>query len=459
MKKTIIILSALIALVACNKENTRPETTPTVFNITINRADDTKAAKTAWENGDVVYVFFSTVAAPNYLKYTYNGSAWSNTKVGDFDITEAGKMTAIYLPYGNSETVSADGTSFKFGNTYTSYYLKAEKADYTVSGGVVSGTLDMTAPDGFVQFAMPITNGSIQFFRETAGAYTLKEANLTPCAFASVAADGTISNKTGYNAGDPVTGYFYGEGDARTINFSGILSSTGTATDYAFTFVNNMGNAETYDDVTYTLSGNKTIAAKAAIKFPAISSSAWTVPAPTYVEINGVKWATCNIGATTPGGYGDYFAWGATYPQAKYEESDYRESSISANLTLANDVASQKLGSDWHMPTHYEISRIIDDYGDPADGVTWTWISNTATYGTVGYEVYLTSDTSKKIFLPAAGGWYDGLEEAGSDGYYWSSEYNIYSYEYAWRLSFSSSGQHKGNGLRYYGQSVRPVHN
>lgn len=447
----MIVLSALLALAACNKENTRPESTPTVFNITINRADDTKAAKTDWENGDVVYVFFSTVAAPNYLKYTYDGGAWSNTKVGDFEITEAGKMTAIYLPYGNSETVSADGTSFKFGNTYTSYYLKAEKADYTVSGGVVSGTLDMTAPDGFVQFAMPITNGSIQFFRETAGAYTLKEANLTPCAFASVAADGTISNKTGYNAGDPVTGYFYGEGDARTINFSGILSSTGTATDYAFTFVNNMGNAETYDDVTYALSGNKTIAAKDAIKFPAISSSAWTVPAPAgTATINGVKWATCNIGATTPEGYGDYFAWGATYPQAKYESADYRESSLSANLADANDVAYQKLGSEWRMPSLEDIQKLLD-----TDKVTWS--SWTTVNGVNGYWVSDKVNTEQKIFLPAAGYWNDVLDIAGYYGYYWSSEFKFSDDAYV--LIFGDGYQDWSDNLRFCGQSVRPVHN
>ena len=451
MKKTMIVLSALIALVACNKENTRPESTPTVFNITINRADDTKAAKTDWENGDVVYVFFSTVAAPNYLKYTYDGGAWSNTKVGDFDITEAGKMTAIYLPYGNSETVSADGTSFKFGNTYTSYYLKAEKADYTVSGGVVSGTLDMTAPDGFVQFAMPITNGSIQFFRETAGAYTLKEANLTPCAFASVAADGTISNKTGYNAGDPVTGYFYGEGDARTINFSGILSSTGTATDYSFDFVNNMGTDAAYDDVTYYLSDNKTIAAKAAIKFPAISSSAWTVPAPAgTATINGVKWATCNIGATTPEGYGDYFAWGATYPQAKYESADYRESSLSANLADANDVAYQKLGSEWRMPSFEDIQKLLD-----TDKVTWS--SWTTENGVNGYWVSDKVKTEQKIFLPAAGVWSYGLNDAGYSGDFLASKFR--DSDNAYYLYFRSGKQFWNLSNRYFGLSVRPVHN
>ena len=109
MKKTIIILSALAALVACNKENTQPESTPTVFNITITREDDTKAVKSAWEDGDVVYVFFSTVAAPNYVKYSYSSGAWTNEKIGTFNITTDGTMTAIYLPFGNGETVQKSG--------------------------------------------------------------------------------------------------------------------------------------------------------------------------------------------------------------------------------------------------------------------------------------------------------------------------------------------------------------
>ena len=36
-----------------------------------------------------------------------------------------------------------------------------------------------------------------------------------------------------------------------------------------------------------------------------------------YVDLglpSGLKWATCNVGATTPEGYGDYFAWGETEP-------------------------------------------------------------------------------------------------------------------------------------------------
>ena len=472
MKKTMIVLSAVLALVACNKvETEQPTAKEYTYDITITRADDTKAVKADWENGDVVYVFFSNVAAPKYLKFTYNGTAWTRAQYnGDseeaFDYPASGTMTAIYLPYGNDAVVSADGTSFRFNKSYTSYYLKAEKAPYTVSGTVVSGTLSMEAPEGFVQFAMPmsgeVNSTATTFFRTTnpsnsqAITYTLSDSNIKPVSFTSVSADGTVSQDETAAAGAPITGYIYG-GD---INFSGVLSASanGSAADYAFTFVNDNGTAETYDDVTYLLSGNKTLSFKDAIKFPAISSSAWKVPEPSYVEINGVKWATCNIGATTPGGYGDYFAWGATYPQAKYESADYRESSLSANLSDANDVASKKLGSDWHMPTEVEIKSIFNTSNHTiADGVTWDWISDTATYGTVGYEVYLTSDDSKKIFLPAAGYWGDELSSAGGYGNCWSSEFN--NSDNAYNLLFYDGCQDWDFNYRYYGRSVRPVHN
>ncbi|MBO7118163.1 MAG: hypothetical protein J6V81_05755, partial [Bacteroidales bacterium] len=78
MKKTVIILSTVLALVACNKETVEQKSiSQYTYEITITRADDTKAVKSAWESGDVVYVFFSDVAAPKYLKFTYSGTEWS----------------------------------------------------------------------------------------------------------------------------------------------------------------------------------------------------------------------------------------------------------------------------------------------------------------------------------------------------------------------------------------------
>lgn len=469
MKKTVIILSAVLALVACNKNDIeQPSAIKYTYDITITRSDDSKAVKTSWESGDVVYVFFSNVEAPKYLKFTYDGSAWERTQYnggseGSFSYPGNGTMTAIYLPYGNDAVVSADGTSFTFDKSFTSYFLKAEKASFTVSGSVVSGKLNMEAPEGFVQFAMPLS-GTVNetattFFRTTSTyTYTLSDSHIKPVSFASVSSDGTITTTVG-NFGDAITGYVYGD----DIIFSGVLNSSnnGSATAYVFTFKNNNGTVSAeYDDVTYKLSGTRTLSYKSAIKFPAISSAAWEVPEPEFVEINGVKWAKWNIGATAEGGYGDYFAWGATYPQAKYEISDYRESGISGNLTPDKDVAYQKLGTNWHIPTQEEINSIYNTSSkSAAEGVTWTLIFDTSIYGTEGYEVFLTSDSGKKIFLPASGYWYNVLKGADYYGVYWSTKFIDSSS--ACYLYFDDGLQPwcDINLDRYVGQSVRPVHN
>ncbi|MBO5975102.1 MAG: trypsin-like peptidase domain-containing protein, partial [Paludibacteraceae bacterium] len=40
-----------------------------------------------------------------------------------------------------------------------------------------------------------------------------------------------------------------------------------------------------------------------------------------------VKWATCNVGASTPEGYGNYYAWGETTTKSAYDSSTYTYSS------------------------------------------------------------------------------------------------------------------------------------
>ena len=40
-----------------------------------------------------------------------------------------------------------------------------------------------------------------------------------------------------------------------------------------------------------------------------------------YVDLGlSVKWGTMNVGATSPGGYGNYFAWGEVHPKSEYTE-------------------------------------------------------------------------------------------------------------------------------------------
>ena len=46
-----------------------------------------------------------------------------------------------------------------------------------------------------------------------------------------------------------------------------------------------------------------------------------------YVDLglpSGTLWATCNVGATTPEGYGDYFAWGDVTAKSFTDWSNYK---------------------------------------------------------------------------------------------------------------------------------------
>lgn len=483
MKKLIFFaIAAVFAMVSCNKEKMVPnqELTQITFNLTANHpneADATKAVKTVWEENDVIFVFFSGATAPMYLEMKREGGSWVFDSKNELALVNGstGTMRAVYLPFGSDVTVNNDGSNYTFSRTDYTYYLTAT-LDYTVVDGVVSGTFDMSWPDGFVQFSMPVNDGEddgVTFFRtNVAGQYTLAEDHLIPTGIASIAANGTITETDDKSLGDPMVGYYYDGPEAHDecILFSGVLADAARkdkgAADiqYNFTFVNNMGTGDTYDDVTYYLSGKKNLYTDAthnrAIKFPLISSNRWTVHEPEYVEINDVKWAKWNIGASAVGGYGDYFAWGATYPQAKYEDGDYKESLGNKNIDEAHDVAFQKLGDQWHMPDEKEINSIVNTSTlRPAAGVAWSWISDTSTYGTTGYEVYLTSDSSQKIFLPAAGVWYDGLLiGAGEYSCCWSTGFD--SSDDAYGLDFDNLTQNWGGSiLRYFGQSVRPVHN
>ena len=171
-----------------------------------------------------------------------------------------------------------------------------------------------------------------------------------------------------------------------------------------------------------------------------------------------VKWATCNVGASSPSDYGNYYAWGETRTKSDYEPSNSVTYDLSVaelksrgiigtdgNLTPAYDAARANWGGTWRMPTLDEIREL--------NKCTWTWTSQG---GHNGYRV--TGPNGKSIFLPAAG-YRDGasLFNAGTYGDYWSATPYSISY-YAYYLRFYSDGYDWDYYYdRDYGRAVRPV--
>ena len=186
-----------------------------------------------------------------------------------------------------------------------------------------------------------------------------------------------------------------------------------------------------------------------------------------YVDLGlSVKWATMNIGATTPEDYGNYYAWGEIKTKGTYDWGNYFDTNDVGNtftkynneggktvLDPEDDAAHVNWGGSWRMPTQAEWWELINC-------CTWTW---TTQNGINGYKV--TSNkagyTDKFIFLPAAGSRrVSGLNNVGSYGSYWSSSlYEDYSYN-AWYLRFYSDYYPNldcTGRVRRYGRSVRPV--
>ncbi len=164
---------------------------------------------------------------------------------------------------------------------------------------------------------------------------------------------------------------------------------------------------------------------------------------------SGLKWATCNIGASSPSDYGDYFAWGETMTKSEYAVENCKTieqevGDISGSPQY--DAARANWGGSWRLPSEAECEELENK-------CTWTW---TPQGGHNGYQV--TGPNGNSIFLPAAGFRLESsLYGAGDNGYYWSSTpFESYS-QRAYYLYFLSSDHYVYRYSRDYGQSVRPV--
>ena len=186
-----------------------------------------------------------------------------------------------------------------------------------------------------------------------------------------------------------------------------------------------------------------------------------------YVDLGlSVKWATCNVGASYPEDYGDYFAWGETTTKSTYNWSTYKHCNNSKYvlkkyntfgdygvvdnktiLELSDDAAHVNMGGEWRMPTEKEWAELREQ-------CTWTWSTQD---GINGYKV-ISNINGNSIFFPTAG--CSNNIDVGIAGYYWSIElYTTYYQTYNAYYYHLSSSQSVGvnHDERYKGMSIRAV--
>ncbi len=169
-----------------------------------------------------------------------------------------------------------------------------------------------------------------------------------------------------------------------------------------------------------------------------------------YVDLGlRVKWARCNIGTTSPTGYGNYYAWGETSTKSEYTEENCSTNGKSMGDIAGDshyDVARANWGGTWRLPTASEIDELIDKCKRE-----WTTLGNHK-----GYKV--TGPNGNSIFLPAAG-WRVGpsFRYQGEDGFYWSSTPYEDSTNEAYYLHLGSGKFYNVWNDKDIGRNVRPV--
>lgn len=223
---------------------------------------------------------------------------------------------------------------------------------------------------------------------------------------------------------------------------------------------------------------------------------------------SGLKWAKCNLGADTETGYGAYFSWGDTNGYAQptdkggtstarnitdkflwndvevnytvkqggasggftwatekwnggasdYDVTYFRSVSgqvMDSNkiLLAENDAAHVHMGGNWRIPTETEMKELTANTTS-----TWCARGNTEFNGVAGRKFTSKTDSSKYIFIPAAGNCNDGsFRNVGSSGDVWTSSLYISLY-FAWSLYFGNGSVGVGGEYHCYGCSIRAVH-
>lgn len=176
---------------------------------------------------------------------------------------------------------------------------------------------------------------------------------------------------------------------------------------------------------------------------------------------SGLRWASCNICASRPEEYGEYFSWGEGFPKDDYslvhykwwndrvslaDRLKYNKDDGLTTLEADDDTATLQWGNGWRMPTKDEFRELLDF-------CKWSWTSRG---GINGYTV--VGPNGNSIFLPAAGFHMDTrLIRPGEEGAYWSSTLGDTPSVLASQLGFKQDGHYPIETYRDYGYSIRPV--
>lgn len=167
---------------------------------------------------------------------------------------------------------------------------------------------------------------------------------------------------------------------------------------------------------------------------------------------SGTLWATCNVGATSESGYGNYYMYGKG--STVYNRRDSAYTGTENPLSSSVDTASVVMGGGWRMPTHDDaIALIRSGYTEQAN-----WSIN----GVYGSKFYNPRDNNRYLFIPYGGYYNNGSPDMNGHIYYlWTASPEVtrpgtISTTTAYKMSGATSSV--GSGTRTWGMNIRAVH-
>ncbi len=198
---------------------------------------------------------------------------------------------------------------------------------------------------------------------------------------------------------------------------------------------------------------------------------------------NGTLWATCNVGASKPEDYGNYYAWGETTPKDDYDFDTYKYFKKVDNtycvtkyywntktggteygynglndsilyLEAEDDAATQVMGENWCTPTKSQLEALLME--NPENSIfEQSWETRNGVLG----MLIKSKMNDNELFVPAAGRMYENGQQLNGKNFYWTNQIvksRQESYCYGFISNFAS---HWGTSTayRYFGFPIRAV--
>ena len=382
-----------------------------VFDCDITSYDGTTRATTAsaWENGDIVYLYFrGNNDASGKAEYISSSKKWRVTC--NKALAEA-TNNLCHVWFGKGVNPKENGGIKNYNYMTEAYQATNGQYTYTNNRIYINATL---APQGWrLRF-----KGAAGTQIRVTGTY------IYYCCFNG----GFDSSRSGIELtvkSDGYTDYYIGSTSSYTTSISLINYTTGEA--YARYFDDNTLKSGESGYFTLPTSSNLRGWTRISSNFK------------QYVDLglpSGTKWATCNIGASSPEEYGGYYAWGETSQKpfgGSWFSYDYCEGTAESCYYIGDDIAGTeydvahvKWGGSWRMPTKDQWNELIQQC-----------TRSSLTQNGVQGELF-TGPNGRTIFMRSTDYWTSSL----------SSSYKAY---YSYIITVSN------NGERCIQQQVRAV--